>query len=30
MSSIFLWKGDSIPSLKDELSYEIPVRKVVK
>ena len=29
MSSIFLWKGDSIPSLKRELKGEIPVREVI-
>ena len=29
MSSIFLWQGDSIPSLKDALYEKIPVRKVV-
>ena len=29
MSSIFLWKGDSIPSLKRELRDEIPVREVI-
>jgi len=29
MSSIFLWQGDSIPSLKDALFEKIPVRKVV-
>lgn len=29
MSSIFLWQGDSIPSLKDDLCDKIPVRKVI-
>ena len=30
MSSIFLWKGDSIPSLKNELYDCVPVRRVLK
>ena len=29
MSSIFLWKGDSIPSLKNELYNRVPVRRVI-
>lgn len=29
MSSIFLWKGDSVPSLKSELRNQIPVREVI-
>ena len=29
MASIFLWKGDSIPSLKRELRDHIPVREVI-
>jgi imidazole glycerol phosphate synthase subunit HisF len=29
MSSIFLWQGDSIPSLKRELMNLIPVRVVM-
>lgn len=29
MSSIFLWKGDSIPSLKTELKSKVPVREVI-
>ena len=29
MSSIFLWKDDSIMSLKRELRDEIPVREVI-
>ena len=29
MSSIFLWKGDSIPSLKNELRHKVPVREIV-
>ena len=29
MSSIFLWKGDSIPSLKQELKGQVPVREVI-
>jgi imidazole glycerol phosphate synthase subunit HisF len=30
MSSIFLWQGDSIPSLKDALFEKVPVRRVVQ
>ena len=29
MSSIFLWQGDSIPSLKNELKNEIPIRELI-
>ncbi len=29
MASIFLWKGDSIPSLKAELQQFVPVRSVI-
>ena len=29
MSSVFLWKGDSIPSLKNELYDCVPVRRVM-
>lgn len=29
MSSIFLWQGDSIPSLKDTLGHDVPVRSIV-
>lgn len=29
MSSVFLWKGDSIPSLKNELQDCVPVRRVI-
>ena len=29
MSSIFLWQGDSIPSLKDTLINDVPVRSIV-
>ena len=29
MSSVFLWKGDSIPSLKNELYDSVPVRRVI-
>ncbi len=29
MSSIFLWQGDSIPSLKNELRNEIPIRELI-
>lgn len=29
MSSIFLWKGDSIPSLKNSLRDKIPVREII-
>ena len=29
MSSIFLWQGDSIPSLKKELKNEIPIRELI-
>ena len=30
MSSIFLWQGDSIPSLKDALFEKVPIRRVVQ